>query len=367
VGGIEIPKVEANNASSNPKARDKRGEARFLPSLSNPHATHFSLQFHYKSPFPLTAFSHSHSHSHSHPLPLPNPNPQLPHLRGPKRQILPLEFLLPKPFPSSTSNLSTTAEMESLSSWSARFLPTQLRGPVPKGMKACFVQVGLAARRFVGVGSGGGGDGGGIGLCGDGRLQPAIGTERIWLREVSRIAKDGVHRNTNMCSFWYMTPLDLQSPRGATRCSMPAPGGLRRRDSLITASEAVKVWHLPLKCDTSSAVNAVINESLRLNPPGAGIEQRVAPRGGLEVKGCHIPEGTHVGVPMYTILRDPRTSLSQIRSVPIAGWSLPSPHKPIPLHPHLRRYQPRRSDGRQTNLYKTSLHTLRDWPAKLRR
>jgi len=123
-----------------------RGEKRgfFLPCQTHmPLISVFNSITNLRSHSP--AFSHSHS-THTHTLFLSLiPTLNSPTFEVPKDKYSLSNFSFPNPFPSSTSNLSTTAEMESLSSWSARFLPTQLRGPVPKGMKACFVQVGLAA------------------------------------------------------------------------------------------------------------------------------------------------------------------------------------------------------------------------------
>ena len=50
-------------------------------------------------------------------------------------------------------------------------------------------------------------------------------------------------------------------------------------------------------------LNACIYETLRLNPavPSAGL--RIAPRGGLLIGDTHIPEGTTVVVPQYSLLR----------------------------------------------------------------
>ena len=50
-------------------------------------------------------------------------------------------------------------------------------------------------------------------------------------------------------------------------------------------------------------LNACIYETLRLNPavPSAGL--RIAPCGGLLIGDTHIPEGTTVVVPQYSLLR----------------------------------------------------------------
>jgi benzoate 4-monooxygenase len=50
-------------------------------------------------------------------------------------------------------------------------------------------------------------------------------------------------------------------------------------------------------------LSAVINEALRLHPASGGGIPRVAPKGGADLVGHHIPEGTFVFVPIYAIQR----------------------------------------------------------------
>jgi len=52
-------------------------------------------------------------------------------------------------------------------------------------------------------------------------------------------------------------------------------------------------------------LDAVIYESLRLFPVGAGTNPRVTPPGGRVISGCFMPEGTTVGVPLYAYHRSP--------------------------------------------------------------
>ncbi|KAN0116772.1 cytochrome P450 [Hyaloscypha variabilis] len=53
-------------------------------------------------------------------------------------------------------------------------------------------------------------------------------------------------------------------------------------------------------------LNAVVEEGLRIYPPaGAGHLSRIVPRGGVEIDGVWIPEGTRVSVHQWSVLRDP--------------------------------------------------------------
>ncbi|KUJ09421.1 cytochrome P450 [Mollisia scopiformis] len=53
-------------------------------------------------------------------------------------------------------------------------------------------------------------------------------------------------------------------------------------------------------------LNAVVEEGLRIYPPaGAGHLSRIVPKGGCEIEGEWIPEGTRVSVHQWSVLRDP--------------------------------------------------------------
>ncbi|CZR63028.1 related to isotrichodermin C-15 hydroxylase (cytochrome P-450 monooxygenase CYP65A1) [Phialocephala subalpina] len=53
-------------------------------------------------------------------------------------------------------------------------------------------------------------------------------------------------------------------------------------------------------------LNAVMEEGLRIYPPaGAGHLSRIVPKGGCEIEGEWIPEGTRVSVHQWSVLRDP--------------------------------------------------------------
>ncbi|KAE8454613.1 hypothetical protein EG329_000236 [Mollisiaceae sp. DMI_Dod_QoI] len=53
-------------------------------------------------------------------------------------------------------------------------------------------------------------------------------------------------------------------------------------------------------------LHAVVEEGLRIYPPaGAGHLSRIVPKGGCEIEGEWIPEGTRVSVHQWSVLRDP--------------------------------------------------------------
>lgn len=53
-------------------------------------------------------------------------------------------------------------------------------------------------------------------------------------------------------------------------------------------------------------VSAVLYETLRLQPPVAGVIPRNTPPQGITINGQYIPGNTTVGVPVWTIHRDER-------------------------------------------------------------
>uniref|UniRef100_A0A0B7KQS9 Cytochrome P450 n=3 Tax=Bionectria ochroleuca TaxID=29856 RepID=A0A0B7KQS9_BIOOC len=69
-----------------------------------------------------------------------------------------------------------------------------------------------------------------------------------------------------------------------SNCSLP-----------VTHSSAQKLPYL----------NAVIKEALRLHPPMPIMLGRTVPKGGAEICGHYIREGTEVGIPSYVLHRDP--------------------------------------------------------------
>jgi len=67
--------------------------------------------------------------------------------------------------------------------------------------------------------------------------------------------------------------------------------------------EAVKLGDL----DRAPYLNACINESLRLFPPGPnGMQRVVNTPGGLTLGGKHVPEGTKISVHGWSVHHDPR-------------------------------------------------------------
>ncbi|KAJ7216047.1 cytochrome P450 [Mycena pura] len=62
-------------------------------------------------------------------------------------------------------------------------------------------------------------------------------------------------------------------------------------------------WHEQVKHLTY--LDACINEGLRVNCTNASGLPRVVPEGGLVIRGRHFPAGAVVGVPIYTVHRDP--------------------------------------------------------------
>lgn len=54
-------------------------------------------------------------------------------------------------------------------------------------------------------------------------------------------------------------------------------------------------------------LEAVINEGLRVHSTSSLGLPRIAPEGGLTVRGMHFPAGTVLSVPTYTIHRDKET------------------------------------------------------------
>ena len=60
----------------------------------------------------------------------------------------------------------------------------------------------------------------------------------------------------------------------------------------------------------------IINETLRLKPPVPGGLPRVTPPQGLQIDEVYIPGDTVVGVPTYTLQRDPRYFEQPLEFIP---------------------------------------------------
>ncbi|KAI4256805.1 MAG: hypothetical protein LQ352_001930 [Teloschistes flavicans] len=83
------------------------------------------------------------------------------------------------------------------------------------------------------------------------------------------------------------------------------PAVLRRlqQDLWNTFSALSKIQ--PVAAETHRYLRACMDEAMRLSPPAPTNIPRVVGSGGINVAGEHLPENIYVGVPNFTIFRDP--------------------------------------------------------------
>ncbi|RAL65563.1 hypothetical protein DID88_005237 [Monilinia fructigena] len=76
-------------------------------------------------------------------------------------------------------------------------------------------------------------------------------------------------------------------------------------DEIAEADRLGLISHPARHSEVSSApyLSAVINEALRIHPGVGTIPERVVPRGGVELHGVEIPEGTIIGVHTWAVNR----------------------------------------------------------------
>jgi hypothetical protein len=74
--------------------------------------------------------------------------------------------------------------------------------------------------------------------------------------------------------------------------------------SAFSASTSVPPSTLPRALDALTFLNATLYETLRLYPPGAAGQPRVAPRGGAELHGFTLPEGVVAHAAPYSVHRN---------------------------------------------------------------
>ena len=73
----------------------------------------------------------------------------------------------------------------------------------------------------------------------------------------------------------------------------------------ITFSEVEEI-HMGSKLSGLAYLRACLDEAMRLSPSVGGILPREVLAGGIEIDGHHVPQGTVVGVPTYTIHHNPK-------------------------------------------------------------
>ena len=73
------------------------------------------------------------------------------------------------------------------------------------------------------------------------------------------------------------------------------------REEIRTSFSSLEDIRIGTKLSACRYLFACFDESMRLSPPVPGLLPREVLRGGLEVDGIHLPEGTDTGVPIYAL------------------------------------------------------------------
>lgn len=93
---------------------------------------------------------------------------------------------------------------------------------------------------------------------------------------------------------------------GSTYLLLSNPSTLAKLTSEVRAAFATEAEILPHATAGLPYLSAVVEEALRLCPPGPGTFPRRVPEGGRVVCGGFVPGGTAVGVHQVSTHRDPR-------------------------------------------------------------